>query len=65
MAISERGGSEEEKLNISDKVFTVWRKHPVDQKSWKHLTLNRKQLSDSAEGGTDYTNIPSNFPRRR
>ena len=26
-----------------------------------HFTFNRKQLGDSAEGGTDYTNIPPNF----
>ena len=30
-----------------------------------YFTFNRKQLVDFAEGGTDYTNIPSNFLRRR
>ena len=26
-----------------------------------HFTFNGKQLGDSAEGGTDYRNIPPNF----
>ena len=45
-------------------VFENWDHNMLDPLHVRltRFTPNRKQFSDSAEAGTDYTNIPENFP---